>query len=198
MHLFTLYREMISMNKISKNGMLGLFLAAIFLVVSIFFPWWGMKLTAPQYKEGLYIYVYPYKMDGQIDIINSLNHYIGMAEFSEDSFPELKFLPYLIVALAIITILIGLLRRRRILLGWLGIIAIGGAMGIYDIYRWLHTFGTELDPKAPIEIDPFVPPIIGTNQLANFQTLSFFSYGAGFAMLSILIMVAVYWKGKES
>ena len=49
-------------------------------------------LFAPQYPEGLNIIVYPNKLEGEIDIVNGLNHYIGMANFSEKNFPELSYL----------------------------------------------------------------------------------------------------------
>jgi hypothetical protein len=187
----------IDVDKISKKGSIGVLVAALLLFVSIFLPWWGMKLTAPQYQEGLYIYVYPYKLEGQLDIINGLNHYIGMAEFSEESFSELSYLPYVVGSMAVMTAWIGLFRRRKFLLVWLFVFAFGGALGLYDIYRWLKKYGTELDPHAPIQIDPFVPPVLGTNKLANFTTLSFFSYGAFLAALAFLILILVYWRGKE-
>ncbi len=143
------------------------------------------------------MWVYPHKMEGDIDIINGLNHYIGMERFSEASFPELSYLGYIVAGVAIITLIVAFIRSRKLLAIWTAIVLVLGAIGIYDIYRWLSTFGTRLSPNAPIEIDPFVPPIIGTNQLANFETLSFFSYGAGFVGISILTLIIVLWKGKE-
>jgi hypothetical protein len=185
------------MGRISKKGMIGLFVSAVFFVVSIFFPWWALRLIAPQYQEGLYIWVYPYKLVGEIDIINSLNHYIGMDEFSEASFPELSFLAYIIAGIALITIIVAIIRSRKLLAVWTGIVLIMAAVGIWDIYRWLKTFGTNLDPAAAIEIEPFVPPIFGPNQLANFETFSFFSYGAIIGGIAIILLILVLWKGKE-
>ncbi|GGB51987.1 hypothetical protein GCM10011409_31990 [Lentibacillus populi] len=185
------------MGRISFKGMLGLVLSAICFAVSIFFPWWALRLTAPQYKEGLYMWVYPYKMEGNLDIINSLNHYIGMKQFSEATFPELSYLSYIVGGVAILTLVIAISRNRTLLAGWTVIILALGIVGIYDIYRWLHTFGANLSSSAPIEVDPFTPPIFGTNQLANFETFSFFSYGAGFAGIAIFLLLVVLWKGKE-
>ncbi len=185
------------MGQINIKGVIWLFISGICFVVSIFFPWWALRLVAPQYKEGLYIWVYPYKMDGEIDIINSLNHYIGMKEFSEASFPELDYLPYIIGGIAFITIIIALIRNRTALMIWTGVVLVLAMLGVYDIYRWLRTFGTNLDPSAPINIDPFIPPIVGTNQLANFETFSFFSYGAVLCTIAIIILLIVLWKGKE-
>ncbi|RYG73680.1 hypothetical protein EU245_05080 [Lentibacillus lipolyticus] len=186
------------MGRISLKGMIGLVIAGLSFAVSIFFPWWALRLIAPQYKEGLYMWVYPYKMEGDIDIINSLNHYIGMEKFSEASFPELGFLGYIVGAVALLTVIVALIRSRTLLAVWTGIVLVLAMVGIYDIYRWLHAFGTNLSTNAPIEIDPFTPPIFGTNQLANFETFSFFSYGTGFVGLGILMLLVVLWKGKAN
>lgn len=185
------------MNRISKIGRIGLIISAVCFVLSIFFPWWALRLIAPQYPEGLYIWVYPFKMEGDIDIINGLNHYIGMSEFSEASFPELSYLPYILAGIALITLLVALIRNRKLLFAWTGVVLILSAIGMWDIYRWLRTFGTNLDPRAAIEVDPFVPPVFGTNQIANFETFSFFSYGALFGGIAILLLILVLWKGKE-
>lgn len=185
------------MGRISNKGRNGLILSAICFAISIFFPWWAIRLIAPQYPEGLYIWVYANKMEGDVDIINGLNHYIGMAEFSEASFPELSFLAYIIAGIALITLIIAFIRSRTLLAAWTGLVIILGAIGVWDIYRWLREFGMNLDPRAAIKVDPFVPPIFGTNQLANFETFSYFHFGALFGGIAILLLILVLWKGKE-
>ncbi len=124
--------------RLSIASVIAICLAAILLVVSIFFPWWGMRFFAPQYPEGLDIIVYPYKMEGEIDIVNGLNHYIGMKSFGEENFPELKFLPYIIGGMAVLSLIVAFLRRKSLLYGLIGLFIVGGALGIYDIHRWLH------------------------------------------------------------
>lgn len=178
--------------------MISLCTSGVLLVLSIFFPWWGMQFFAPQYPEGLNIIVYPYKMEGRIDIINGLNHYIGMKPFSEESFPELRYLPYIIGAMALLTILVGLLRNMKLLYGLICLFIVGGVLGVYDIHRWLKAFGTELDPKAPIDIAPFVPPILGDNTIANFVTHSYFTYGSFIIGIAFLLLLFPIWKERQS
>jgi hypothetical protein len=156
-----------------------------------------MKFYAPQYPEGLDIIVYSYKMSGQIDIINGLNHYIGMKNFSEASFPELKLLPYLLGGMALLTLIVGILRKRNFLFGLIALFVIGGIAGLYDIHRWLTDYGTQLDPHAPIKMKPFVPPIIGPNKIANFTTHSYFSYGAYLFGLSFILLLITVWKERK-
>src|SRR5690625_676050 len=88
------------------TSMISLIAAAILLVVSIFFPWWRMDFFAPQYPEGLDIIVYPYTLAGDIEIVNGLNHYIGMGLFSNESFPELAFMPYIVAGFALLTLIV--------------------------------------------------------------------------------------------
>lgn len=165
---------------------LTLLLAAALTLGTLFLPWWAMKFYAPQYPEGLDIIVHPNKLAGDIDVVNGLNHYIGMAPFSEASFPELKILPVIVIVLAALMVVGAILRNSRILLGTLAAFALVGVGGLWDMARWLRKFGTELDPQAPIDLAPFVPPILGKNQIANFTTYSQFQIGA-----FVLLLVAV-------
>ena len=53
-------------------------LAALSLVISIFFPYWIMTLEAPQYPDGLRVETYINRLEGDVQEIDGLNHYIGM------------------------------------------------------------------------------------------------------------------------
>ncbi|MEX2414586.1 MAG: hypothetical protein WD424_00465 [Paenibacillaceae bacterium] len=183
--------------KLSTPSTISLCISGALLAMSIFLPWWGMHFMAPQYPEGLDIIVYPYKMAGRIDIINGLNHYIGMKPFSEESFTELRYLPYIMSTLALFAVIVGLLRNMKLLYGLISLFMVGGIIGVYDIHRWLKAFGTELDPKAPIEIAPFVPPIFGENTIANFVTNSYFTYGSFLLGIAFLLMLYPIWKERQ-
>ena len=66
-------------------------------MISMFFvPVWAIYLVAPQYPEGLSMHIWLNKITGQVDIINGLNHYIGMRHIKEDMFPEFSFLVYIL------------------------------------------------------------------------------------------------------
>ncbi|RSD27271.1 hypothetical protein [Mesobacillus subterraneus] len=170
--------------------------AAALIAASLFFPWWGMEFFAPQYPEGLNIIVYPDKLEGEIDIVNGLNHYIGMKGFSEENFPELSYLKYLIGGLAVLALFTAILRRRSVLYILIGIFSVGGALGVWDLRRWLHDFGTDLSPTAPIKVDPFVPPIIGENTLANFITNSYLGFGSYLIIAAFILLIIPIWKDR--
>ncbi|KEF37779.1 hypothetical protein M670_03085 [Schinkia azotoformans MEV2011] len=184
-------------NALSMPSVISLCIAGILLALSIFFPWWGMKFYAPQYPEGLDIIVYPYKLAGEIDIVNGLNHYIGMKNFSEEDFPELQYLPYIIGGMALLAFIVALVRRKGLLYVLIGLFVAGGAIGIYDINRWLKDYGTNLNPKAPIEVEPFVPPVVGENTIANFVTDSYFSYGSFILGAAFLCVLFPLWRDRK-
>ncbi|MGC5327128.1 hypothetical protein [Brevibacillus sp. SYSU BS000544] len=183
--------------KLSLTSTVMIGIASVLIAVSIFFPWWQMKFFAPQYPEGLDIIVYPYKLDGKYDIVNGLNHYVGMAPFSEETFPELQFLPWVIGGMAVLTLVVAILRKKSLLYGIVGLFGVGGILGLYDINRWLKAFGTNLDPKAPIKIDPFIPPMIGENTIANFVTHSYFTYGSFLIGAAFLLLVIPLWRERN-
>lgn len=170
--------------------------ASMLVFASLFFPWWRMEFWAPQYPEGLNIIVFPDKLEGEIDNINSLNHYIGMKNFSEENFPELEYLPYLIGGLAILVLLAALIRKKAYLYSVIGLFVVGGALGVWDLRRWLKDFGTNLDPKAPIEMDPFVPPILGENIVANFTTNSSLQMGSYLVVAAFILILIPLWKER--
>ncbi|THE13245.1 hypothetical protein E1I69_07840 [Bacillus timonensis] len=182
--------------RLSPLSALLLLGSAGLIVVSLFFPWWRMEFFAPQYPEGLNIIVHPDRLEGEIDIVNGLNHYIGMKNFSEENFPELQFLPYLISGLAALVLITALIRRKLLLYGVIALVAIGGLLGIWDVHRWLKAFGTDLDPMAPIKVDPFVPPIIGENTLANFVTYSHLGMGTYLFIAAFLLLLIPLWKDR--
>jgi copper chaperone NosL len=183
--------------KLSLQSAMMISFAGGLIALSLFFPWWGMHFIAPQYPEGLDIVVYPNKLTGDIDIINGLNHYIGMKPFSEESFPELAYLPYVIGAMSIFTFVVAWLRKKSWLYVLLVIFIFSGLLGLYDIHRWLVDFGTNLDNNAPIKIEPFVPPIWGENRIANFVTNSYFATGAYMIGAAFLLMLFPLWKERK-
>lgn len=182
---------------LSLLSSLFLVLAAGFIIASIFVPWWRMEFFAPQYPEGLNIIVYPNKLEGEIDIVNGLNHYIGMKNFSEENFPELSYLVYIIGAVAAFALLCALIRRKALLYVLIPLLIIGGILGVWDLKRWLDDFGTNLDPMAPITIDPFVPPILGENQVANFITHSSLGIGSYFILIAFAFILIPLWKDRR-
>ncbi len=156
-----------------------LVLAALVIPLVLVFtqPLWRISMKAPQYPKGLSMDIYGHKVVGghdgkDIKEINNLNHYIGMKTIDRAELKDLDWIPFALGLLAILALrcaAIGNVRTLIDLLVLTGYVS-GFAFGRF-IYK-LHVYGHTLDPTAPIKIEPFTPAIVGTKQIANFQTMS--------------------------
>ncbi len=171
-----------------------LVLAAVLLGAATLLPLWGMTLVSTQYPEGLRLVVYPSGIVGDVSEINALNHYIGMTPITDEFFVELRYLRPALLLLAGALVAAAAVRAR-----WVGGLALAGlaALGVGGVglmqYR-LWQFGHQLDPRAAITIDPFTPPMVGLNQIAQFASYSYFSWGfflpAAAGILVALVVLA--------
>ena len=149
--------------------------AALVLLPVFFFPVlpiWVMKLYAPQYREGLTLTIYTNTIKGDLQNINTLNHYVGMRAIKADDFDEFEYLPQALSAFGVLALLAALANRRWLaFLGWLIFTAFSAYMFI-DYAAWLWKYGHQLDPRAALKIPAFAPPLIGFKQMANFKVWS--------------------------
>lgn len=172
--------------------------AALSLGLLFIFPMWKIYLKAPQYPEGLELHIWINKLGGSSEGIlqnfNILNHYIGMEPIHADSFAELKFMPYIAIFFMITGVIVALIGRRKLVLGWSVLLMVGGAVGILDFYLWLVKFGTNLSPEAPIKVPgmTYIPPLLGYKTLLNFEALSLPALGSAGIFLAIVISLLVY------
>ena len=175
--------------------------AAAVLLLSVFvFPLWSIYLTAPQYPEGIGMYIRVNTIVGltEFDLtkINNLNHYIGMRAIEPGAVPELRFMPWLFGALAAAGLVVAVIGRRRALYAWLAAFALTGLAGLADFYRWAYDYGHNLDVETAIIIVPgmsYQPPLLGTKQLLNFTATSWPALGGWLAVaaLGLGVMAAV-------
>jgi hypothetical protein len=172
--------------------------AAVLLLISMFLPYWSMTLNAPQYPDGLEVLVYINRLTGDVNEVDGLNHYIGMRPLGEAAQLERSVS---IVAVSILVLLV--LSAIFVHTKWAALLALPAVLMPFvflaDMYFWMRDFGLNLDPTAPLSgaIDPFVPPILGTGKLAQFETIAAFEIGLWLAFLSsILIMVGLYYHRK--
>ena len=145
------------------------------LLAVYFLPAWRIDLFAPQYPEGLVMKIWINNITGDVDVINGLNHYIGMKTISVDMFPEFKYLPYVVAFFITLGMVVAFTGMRKLLFVYLVLTAIGGILAFYDFYKWGYNYGHNLDPKAPIQVPglSYQPPIIGHKRLLNFDAYSF-------------------------
>jgi copper chaperone NosL len=156
----------------------ALVLLVIPLVLGAFAPLWTIRMTAPQYPQGLRLDIYAYTIQSghegrDLAEINTLNHYIGMRKLDRADFTDLDWLPFAIGALALLALRVAAIGDGRALID-LAVLTLyftvfAGGRFVFKLWSYGHT----LDPQAPIHVEPFTPAILGTKQIGNFTTQAF-------------------------
>lgn len=163
------------MNKLSVTSRILVAFASGALIAVFFLPAWRIDLFAPQYPEGLVMKIWINDIKGDVEIINGLNHYIGMKHITVDMFPEFKFLPYVVAFFMALGMTVAISGNRKFLFAYLVLTVIGGALAMYDFYTWAYDYGHNLDPNAPIQVPglSYQPPLFGHKRLLNFDAYSY-------------------------
>lgn len=184
---------------VSLTGRLLVLAAIVVLLIGATLPLWRISLVAPQYAEGLTLDMYAYQIvagnNGQdLAEINTLNHYIGMKTIAQADFLEMKLLPFAIgvfVLLALRAVVVGNIMSLvdlAVLFVYFGVFSLGSFA-----YR-LYSYGHHLDPAAPMTIEPFMPVVIGSQQIANFVQTSLPLSGTFCMGLFLALLVAAMWS----
>jgi copper chaperone NosL len=175
----------------------------VLLLAVLFVPLWQIEMDAPQYPEGLVLKMHPHKLAGDVDIINGLNHYIGMKELHAENFLEFTVLPYLIIFFAVFCFVVALQKKRIWLTVLTSAFIIFGILAMVDFYRWLYNYGHDLNPAAAIIVpgQSYQPPLLGFKQLLNFGVYSIPDIG-GFlfilvGLITFIITLTQYKLNKK-
>jgi copper chaperone NosL len=191
-------------HKLSLKWKVVLLIASVAMMTVLFLPIWQIILIAPQYPEGLTMKIWASKLSGDVDIINGLNHYIGMMTLHEEDFIEFKVLPFIIIGYSLLGLLVFFLNRSVYLRLYAVLFVVIAAASLTDFYWWEYRYGHNLDPTAPIQVPgmAYQPPLIGYKQLLNFSAYSFPDIGGFiFAICGILIIGAAvldWWQTRKA
>ena len=181
-----------------------LVVASLLLTAMYVTPLWRIHLIAPQYPEGLGMLIRLNTVAGEkehdLRNINALNHYIGMKPINGDEIPELRFMPWIVLALTVGGLTAALVGRRRGVQVWLVAFAMVGAAGLADMWRWGYDYGHDLQPDAIIQVPgmTYQPPLIGSKQLLNFRATSWPAAGGIIAGVSFMLGVAALFTWRPA
>lgn len=181
-------------NRISGLSKGLLVLGAILLSANLFLPIWKIELFAPQYPEGLILLIYADRLAGSVDIINGLNHYIGMQTLHTENFIEFSILRYIFIFFCVLILLTAVIGRKKGLYALFIAFLFFSILSMVDFYRWNYDYGHHLDPNAAIKVPgmTYQPPLIGFKQLLNFGAYSVPAIGGIMFILSgVLLLIAV-------
>ena len=192
---------------VSKIPRILILLASVLMIAVYVFPLWSVRLTAPQYPEGLGMQIRINTVEGatenDLNNINNLNHYIGMKRIEPDAIPELRIMPWIVAAIIVTGLATAALAKRQLVYAWTaGFLAIA-IIGLIDFWKWEYDYGHHLDNEHAILKIPgmtYQPPLIGAKQLLNFRAVSLPSLGgilAGVAMALALTAVVLAWRERK-
>lgn len=163
-------------------------------------PIWNISMKAPQYPSGLELDIFVYKVEGghaghDIKEINTLNHYIGMAPIDRQQLSDLDWMPFALGIIVLLVLRVALIGNVRALVD---ISVLSLYFCLFSLFRFvykLHWLGHNLDPSAPVDVEPFTPAIFGTKQIANFTVTSLPRMGSLFLAIFVIgLVVALTWQ----
>ena len=186
-----------------KQSTILIIISALLLLGVFFKPLWYIELEAPQYPEGIVMYIHVNKIDGADDNtianVNILNHYIGMKYIVPESIPELTYFPYVIIGLIITGLIAAFSKKKALVYGWIVLFTLLCIVGIYDFYLWEYDYGHNLDPEAPIIVEgmTYQPPLFGTKWLLNFKATSYPHIGGIMMGIAVLLANMVWFVQRK-
>ena len=169
-------------------------IVALAIGLLLYKPIWRIDLMAPQYPEGLALQIFHDRFTGDVDKINGLNHYIGMATIHNEMFPEfaiMKYAFYLLMGWGLVAAAIG---RRGVLFSWIMALFAYLIWAMWDMYAWGYKYGHDLDPRAAIKVEgmAYQPPLFGHKKLLNFDAWSLPDTG-GWVLFAVVTIACLVW-----
>lgn len=183
------------MGKMSTTSRVIIAIAALALIATYFLPVWAIYLIAPQYPEGLAMQIWLNKLSGDVEIINGLNHYIGMKNIKVEMFPEFKFLPYIILFFVAYGLAVAISGSKKFLASYCLLLVVFAVAALVDFYMWSYDYGHNLDPHAAIQVPglSYQPPLIGHKKLLNFDAFSYPDTGGWIVMSAAAVLMLVWF-----
>ena len=180
-------------SKLNLTTRIVLFMTGLLLIAVIYVPIWSIELNAPQYPEGLSMSIYANRIGGNVDIINGLNHYIGMKTIHDKDFPEFIIIPYCVYFFSALFMLTAVFANRKFRYSLFVLFVGFGIVAMVDFWKWEYQYGHDLNPDAAIKVPgmSYQPPLIGYKQLLNFGAYSMPDIGGWIFILAGLVLLVI-------
>jgi hypothetical protein len=188
-----------------------IFVAALMVIPTFFFPLWQMTLYSNQFPEGLELDIYSYKLEGaktqnrdDLKEINALNHYIGMRPLVDDDFTEFKWIPFVVGATALLALRALVVGKMDKLVDLFILFTYFGGFSLWSFRHKLYLYGHNLDATAAVKVPAFTPPLFGHQTMANFEVYNYPALGSYcMAAVPLLLLAAMWlsyrtWKKQRS
>ncbi|GBC71357.1 hypothetical protein HRbin02_01138 [Candidatus Calditenuaceae archaeon HR02] len=173
----------------------------LLVAMSIFFPLWHFQFNAPFFgQKWPEVTIYPLSgIQGAVNDVNVINHYVGLSMIGNEHVPEISYLPYFYASVIAVTAAysFSVSTRRRKSAPVLLILLAALVISLFTfVYIWLYRFTHTIHPDAPIKIEPFDPPFLGEYRIANITVRSYFGLSIGLMMAAIAIGLVTLRKAS--
>lgn len=204
-----LTREMAFFDRpLSLPSRIAILIGVVALIPVLFFPLWHMTFRSNQYPDGLSLHIYASQLEGgktpqrdDLREINALNHYIGMRPLLESDFSEFSWLPFAIGGLGLLALRAMVVGKMSSLIDVFVLFLYFGLYSFWSFYHRLYLYGHNLDPTAAIKVQPFTPPLLGTQVVGNF-TVNSYPGEASYALVAFAVLLAaailLSWKSAKN
>lgn len=185
------------------------FIAAMMaILLSLLFPYWLLDLKAPQFPQGLHVKAYVNRLEGRVDPVtnsndleqlDALNHYVGMAGLDEGAEFERSIAVLSIVVFAgLLASAIAINSRYVVLMALPAMLF--PFIFLLDLQYWLWRYGHTLDPRAPLAnaVGEFTPRIFGTSKIAQFNTIAKPGTGLLLAFAAAILAALGLWFHRRA
>lgn len=176
-----------------------LMVAGFLMVLSLFLPYWRMTLFAPQYPKGLTVSVYLDRLEGDVQEVDGLNHYLGMPSLNEGGRLE-RHISIVAVGCGAFFLLAAVFIHNRLA----GLIALPAVLFplifLADLKYILYRYGHSIDPTSALgqAVQPFTPPLWGKGTVGQFSTYSEFGPGLYLAMAAAALVLLGLWLHRRA
>lgn len=179
-----------------------LLIGVLAVMASYWVPLWEIKLVAPQYEEGLRLDIHSWRIvagnkGNDIVEINNLNHYIGMKPLHQADFFEMRWIPFILGGFVIFTLRAAVFGMMRYVIDLFTMFSYFGAFSLGSFVYRMWEYGHNLDPKAPVHVEPFMPVIFGSQQIANFTQSSLPQMGTYLLFGYVLCLLGAIWCSRK-
>lgn len=166
-------------------------------------PIWYVSLDAPQYprsiyKDGVIVYMHFDGVSGEVEEMDTLNHYIGMKSMWVGGNFAKAVAPYFLLIVMLIMIYYIIYDSKY--LNYLLLVPIFIPVMYMVIFSYtMYNFGHQLvGDEASITLAPFTPTILGEGKVAQFYTHSYPTTGFYLLLLiSLLLVASIYYRAKH-
>ncbi len=177
-------------------------IAALIIIPTLFLPLWSLEFWSAQYPEGLEMYVYTHKLESGDDgndlvEINILNHYIGMKEIEAEDFSEFKWIPLALLIFIFVAFRAAVFGKMGKLVDAIFLFVYFGIYSLWTFWYRLYTYGHNLDPKAAVNLEPFMPPVFGYKPVGQFKVWSYPDTGGYLLGIFVLLLLAAMWLSRK-